>query len=222
MIRGRALFGAVPLLLLAACSSSGGADYSQFIQILRQSWAQSFGPGAVPLAEAAKIPYASMGWRLNGGQESLIVLATDNAGEQLWTSATHVVLLTRGGQIARSVGLPRNIAQLSPQRGGALVPPAQALQGPYTDRRSADFPDIGIYAAEITCHGKTVANQTITILGKSLRTARVEETCESPALDWNFTNRFWIDRESGMVWQTDQEIHPGKVRIQTEIFRPPG
>ena len=67
--------------------------------------AASFGNGRVTRDQAAAIPYASMGYRLDDGIRALLVLATDANGEQLWTSAAHVVIVTRDGRIVRTVGL---------------------------------------------------------------------------------------------------------------------
>lgn len=209
-------------LALGGCSSLGDSEYGQYYQLVRQGMRNSFGQSSVTLKEAAAIPYASMGWRLNGERENLIVLATDTNGDQLWTSAAHVVLQTQYGRIRRTVGLPHDLAALSPLNGPSLPPPALALAGPYSDKRQADFPDMGVYGAVLSCRGRVIGKQTIRILGKAIQTTRVDETCSNAALGWTFTNSFWVDAESGFVWRSDQSIHPGDARIQTEIFRPPG
>lgn len=206
-------------LALGACASGGTSDYSNYFKLVRQSWNNSFGSGDVPLEQAAKIPYASMGWRLNDGPQSLIVLATDTGGEQLWTSAAHVVIVTQNGLVKRTVGLPHDLGALVPQTG-RLVAPATAFQGPYLERRIVDFPDLNRYAVPMTCRGQAVGRQAIKILGKPISTRRVEENCNVPALDWSFRNIYWLDPDSGMVWRSSQAIHPRET-LQTEIFRPP-
>ena len=63
-------------LALAGCTNANN-NYTQYFQLMRQSFSQSFSNGAVPREQAAAIPYASIGYRLNGEREQLLVLATD-------------------------------------------------------------------------------------------------------------------------------------------------
>ena len=95
------------LLMLAGCSSSGTTDYSEFYKAIRQSAAASFGYGRITKEQAAAIPFASMGFRIDGGSQQLVVLATDSNGEQLWTSKARIVIVTRGGRrISVSITVP--------------------------------------------------------------------------------------------------------------------
>src|SRR5579872_624368 len=80
--------------LLSGCSSDGNGAYREYGQILRQALHSTFSRTDVPRASVAAIPYASMGYRLDNGDESVLVLATDNGGDQIWTAGTHVVIQT--------------------------------------------------------------------------------------------------------------------------------
>jgi hypothetical protein len=217
----RAIAAVAASLVLGACSSEGNSGYGDYWKLISGSVKSSLGKTRVTLDQAAKVPYASMGWQLDHGDQYLIVLATDNNGEQLWTSAAHIVLVTQGGLIKRTVGLPHDLMALMPRDGHGLTTPVQALHGPYQDRRYADFPDLQAYSVEINCLGRLAGDQKIAILGKALTAARVEENCNAPSRNWTFRNVFWVDRDNGLVWRTSQSIHPG-VTVQTEIFRPPG
>lgn len=205
-------------VILGSCSSTG-SDYQQYYQVLRQSF--SWHDSGVTLQQAASIPYATMGWRLNDGRQNIIILATDG-NYQIWTSAQHIVLQTERGLVTRTVGLPHDVAALAPRQEQALKVPAMALRGPYLDGRQADFPDVGAYGVAVTCRGQKKGMQTVKILGKAIATARVEETCDSTNLHWSFTNIYWVDPDSGMVWKSLQHIHPDGDVLETEIFRPPG
>lgn len=208
--------------LLDACSSSGsgGSGYSEYFRVVREAWKAEFSNGAITREQAASVSYASMGWRLNGGPEHLIVLATDTGGEQLWTSAEHIVLVTRDGRILRTVGLPKDLAATTAAAGNQS--PAAALQGPLQTSRQQDFPDINRYAVSIRCRAVSRGPESIAILGAAIATIRVEESCAAQGLDWRFTDTFWVDPQSGLSWKTIQHTHPGGTVIQTQIFRPPG
>jgi hypothetical protein len=217
------LFGAwACALLLTGCSSSGNSNYSEYWAALKQGLHGTFGDApAVTKAQAAAIPYASMGYRVDGGAERLIVLATDNDGQQLWTSADHIVLLTRGGRIVRTVGLPHDLVALAAGKDGDSSP-AQALRAPFASSRLEDFPDLNLYSLPITCHAAMQGRATITILDNRLDTIRVDESCVSEKLNWSFVDSFWVDPDSGLVWRSRQHIHPKGETLVTEILRPPG
>jgi hypothetical protein len=214
------LLVAAGLLGLGGCSSTDDSDLGQYYEILRQGFSGTFHTPKVTLKQAAAIPYASMGWRLNDAAQTLIVLATDNGTVQLWTSASHVVLQTSNAHIVRTVGLPHDLTALASADGQDLAPPARALSGPFSQRRVADFADIGAYNVTITCRTQRMGPQPVGILGKSIATIRVDEKCEAPSLNWSFVNSYWID-QAGFAWRSRQSIRPGNV-IETEVFRPPG
>jgi hypothetical protein len=209
------------VLVLAGCSGGPGSEMTQYLSLFRQSLGQSFGRSGVTREQAAAIPYASMGWRLNGGQQAIIVLATATGADMIWTSASKIVLQTSSGRLTRTVGLPVDIAGLAPRNGAALVPPSRALGGPYMEQRIVDFPGKGAFDVQITCRGQSRGQATIEILKHAIRAVRVDETCTSQTLGWSFVDSYWLDGESGLVWRSIQHIHPDAV-VETELFRPPG
>ena len=79
------------MLALAGCNSTGQSDWSNYYRLMRDSFHASFGDGGVTREQAAAVPYASIGVRSNGNPELLLVLATDNDGDLLWTSASRIV-----------------------------------------------------------------------------------------------------------------------------------
>ena len=137
-------------LLLTGCASGDGNVWGQYYRILKQGFAGSFGDQGVTRDVAAAVPYASLGYRLNGGAESLIVLATDTHGDLLWTSSAHIVLVTHDGRLLRTVGLPHDISGVLPAMGNSLPAPAAVLKGAFTSVRTVDFPDTGIYSVPIS------------------------------------------------------------------------
>ncbi len=222
-ITGTAL-AAGSALLLAGCASGTAArsTWGQYFEVLQQSFAVSFGDGgSVTRETAAGVPYASMGYRLNGSPQALVVLATDTRGELLWTSSAHVVLVTENGRIKRTVGLPHDLSHLAPARGANMPGPQAGLRGAATIILTADFPDIGSYSAPITCRLAPAGPDPVTILGQSIAATRIEEDCDSPLLKWRFRNSYWMDAD-GFVWRSIQHLHPRGDAVEFEIFRPPG
>jgi hypothetical protein len=222
--RGSALAGAALALLVAGCSS-GGSDnntYSHFYEILQQSVKASFGKVRVTREQAAAIPYASMGYRLDGDNENVLILGTDSGGEQLWTSPLKVVMVTRDGRIVRTLGLAHDLSGLTDRGNGVMSAPAAAIQAPFTSTRLEDFPELGMYGVIVSCRARAAGRQTIKILGQPIVTMRVDEACRSQKPEWSFVDNYWVDIDNGRVWRSRQHVHPKGGMIETEIFRPSG
>ncbi len=207
---------------LAGCGSSSNFTYGQYGNLLSQAFRSSFGHNMVSREAVATIPYASMGYRLNGGDETILVLATKSDQSELWTAPSHVVFQTSQGRITRTVGLPRDLGGLTPQEGAQLPPLADALKAPFTSRRIADLPQANIYGLPITCTTLAGRPETIVILGQALIAMRVDENCESRQLNWRFVDNYWLDPKTGYSWRSHQHLSPEGETVDTEIFRPPG
>jgi len=211
-------------LVAASCSSSnsGNTSYEQFFKIISQSVSASFGKARITREQAAAIPYASLGYRIDDGNQGLLVLATDSGGDLLWTSAAHVVIVTRDGRIVRTLGLGRDLSNVTSRDQSGLPSPAAAVRVPFSSTRLEDFPDLGLYGVRLSCQTRLGGRQSIKILGQTIAALRVDEACNSRNPDWSFTDSFWVDKDSGFVWRSRQHVHPKGLLVETEIFRPPG
>ncbi|HUJ03863.1 MAG TPA: YjbF family lipoprotein [Rhizomicrobium sp.] len=178
----------------------------------------SGGEGGVTLKEAAAVPYASMGVRVGDGPEAMVVLASDSDGQRLWTSAAHIALLTHGGRIVRSSGFAHNLSAVT---GTDPLPAfADPDAGPREVTRQVDFWDMNLFAVTLSCRIESKGDDPVTILGATINTHRVEESCTATRPDWSFTDTFWMDK-SGLVWKSVQHINPALDPVETEILRPP-
>lgn len=215
-------FAGAALLLLGACSSSGSSDnnYAQFYQLIKQSLAASFGKVKITRDQAAAIPYASLAYSIDHGNQSMLVLATQTGDDLLWTSPTHVVIVTRKGRIIRTVGLGRDLGALT-SNGKNQTSPAAAVQHPFSSTRLEDFPDMGLFGIQLSCHAQMIGRQKIEILGQSIKTFRVDETCHADGIKWSFVDSYWLDEDSGIAWRSVQHIHPKAGFIEIETLRPP-
>jgi hypothetical protein len=206
-------------IFLVGCGSQAGS-WNQYYQLIRESLRNSTGSRSITIEQAAGIPYASLAYRVDGGNEMLLVLATDTNGDQLWTAASHVVLLTRDGRIMRSVGLPHDKGGTTSRRGDPPPAPGQALQGNFRSTRILDFPDKGLHGVVLNCVAMARRRELVSILGTRLLTTRIDEACQSQNPRWHFTDSYWVDAE-GFVWTTFQHLHPAGTTIQLKILRPP-
>ena len=205
----------VAAFVLAGCSSIGGGDAGALYAVAKNYWTGN--SGKVTLAEAAAVPYASLGVSVGGDSETMIVLAGDADGQRLWTSSAKIAITTKDGRIMRTAGFEHNLGGYEP-RGDTLV-----KDGVRIVHWQADFPDLNLYSVPITCQDREAGTETIVILGKDIHTRRIDESCASQVsqLGWSFKNIYWVDPESGLTWRSIQHVHPRLDAIETEILRPP-
>jgi len=205
------LIAALPLLM--GCSSDS-SDWSNLYRIARDSWEKR--GAATTLDQAAAIPYATIGVSLDGEQEQILVLATDVDGERMWTSSSKIAISTRNGRIVRTAGLGTDLTALEPMQPGdtsGIMPGIHIW--------NADFANLGIYSASIRCVVSPGVPDPISILGADFQTLRIDESCQSDRLNWNFKNSYWVTQGSGRVWRAIQHIHPKGPELQIELLRPP-
>lgn len=206
------VFAALPAFMLMACQDS---DLYKFGTVLVASATGDV--EKIPRDRAAAIPYASMGLELGTTPELLLVLGTSTAGELDWYAGEQVFVRTRKGRITRTVGLPYDLGGLRevPASNAAVtagIPPASQY--------SLDFPDLGIFGATAQCARKSMAGETITILGSAIPAIHIVDHCTVATMRWNFDNDYWIDRGNGYVWRSSQHIHPNSPPVVLEVFRP--
>ena len=199
---------------LGGCSSGGNTDLRSVATVIRLSLAP---PQRVTIKQAAAIPYATIGIRLGNGPQAIATLATDDGGQRLWASGQKVMIVTtRSGHIQRTVGLPNNLTWLMPS--GLTEANTSARRSVW----SADFADLGVYAATIQCDEIAAAQVKILILGNPIATRRTNVRCVAPQLNWTFQNSYWTDPQTGLVWRSIQHVHPKQDSIEIETLRPPG
>jgi hypothetical protein len=198
---------------VAGCSSDGGGDWLAMLQAARNTWETRDAP--VGLNEAAAIPYATLGVRLDGGREQILVLATDAGGERIWTAGTAVAITTRHGRIIRTAGFGTDLSGYDGRKGESDWLNAHTLNW------TADFADLNRYSVPVTCDSQPAGPDPITILGKQFDTVRVDLTCRSDLLDWSFVNSYWVSAQTGRVWRSREQFHPKGPVLDTELLRPP-
>jgi hypothetical protein len=221
----RALMSILATAPLAGCGSDSTSQSSNDLNysILGDAIAVTLGlkEGArVSREEAAAIPYSTIGIRVGNSAQGLLVLGSKTGVSCLWTSSSRIVVVTEGGRIVKTAGLPWNL-------GGTTFitpdPAADFLKAIPQSRssRTLDFPDLKRFSVGVSSMFETRGVTTITILGQALDTRIIVENCTCTEFDWEFQNTYWVDRENGTVWRTVQTSHPKLDPLQIELFRPP-
>ena len=166
------------------------------------------------------MPYASMGVRLGTGPQIMIILAGDAGGQQLWTSAAKIAMTTQNGRIVRTAGFGHDLGGYYVwrclRRGEWFAAQTRALASRFPGSQT-------VFRSDPVPGQAEAGEETIAILGKDIRTLRIDESCSSQSsqLDWSFENTYWVDPANGLVWRSIQHVHPQLDAIETEILRPP-
>jgi hypothetical protein len=211
----RAVRIATALLFAATLAGCGNdSDFEQLGGVLLQNLSSVGGDGpAIPRAQAAAVPYASIGVRYGSNPEAMLVLATKSGDDSEWLAGTQASIVTRNGRIIRTVGLPYNLTGFQGPIGDA-----DAASGTY--HYLYDLADRRIFGAIVNCTLHDMGAERIEIIGGSHDTHHIVETCNAPQLDWDFQNDFWRDMTSGYVWKSVQNVHPDADPVTLEALRP--
>ena len=212
---------AVPAVLLAACSSDASSSDNYGALLLDKSLNPFAGPRMISREQAAKVSYASIGVRAAGSEQFLLILATTTGDTRLWTSASHIAILTRSWRILRTAGLPKNLTD------SVFKDPDPVATGFHQDManvafvRNVDFADRNLFGVQISSSFSVPRREDIRILDATIKTIYVQEHCSCPFLDWTFTNEYWADINGTLIWRSVQTIHPDFDPVHIDVMRPP-
>ena len=168
---------------------------------------------SVPRARAAAAPYATLGVRLGGSDESMFVLASRSGDDLLWLGGKTLAVATRHGRVVRTVGFAYNISGVHLAEGAK----------PDLSQRSVDylydFAEQSRYGIPVKCTRQNRGAERIVIIAVPRDTSHVTEDCSASGLDWTFQNEFWVDA-AGYVWKSRQFVEPRVDPLTLEVLRP--
>ena len=177
--------------------------------------------GEVSREQAGAIPFASLGVAIGRNDEGLMVLGLDEGERQEWYARTQMLAMNNG-RIVQSQGFPYNLSRLEVRRGdGGTIPTGGSPPIGADYSLVADYRDLSLIGAGAACRSTDTGEESIEILGTSLTTRHVVEDCRIAVIDWSFENEFWVDPDTGFVWQSSQYVHPKLPRVTFRVLRPP-
>ena len=204
--------------LVWGCGANSNSNESRYASIV---WRLVTGDRMeVSREQAGAIPFASIGVTIGRADEGLMVLGLAEGEREEWYARTQMIAMSNG-RILQTEGFPFNLSRLEVRsRDGATTlggaPPAGAEYS-----LVIDFQDLRLIGAGADCRASETGPESIEILGTSLITRHVVESCEIAVIDWSFENEFWVDPDSGFVWQSSQYIHPKLSPLMFRVLRPP-
>jgi hypothetical protein len=196
----------LPLLSACAGASEISRDIHDFLEGTNLARSHTASDAAPALSSAA------IGLTYGYSPEIFLSLDSTEATRLTWFGQDRVLIVTDGGRIVKTAGLPVNLGGSSP-----FFPDTDNGE----ERRfGADFPDLNIFGAPILCKRQDYGDVTIRVPHGTIPAGHIVEHCSSRPLKWTFDNEYWEDRKTQYVWRSCQYIHPSAPPVMLEVLRP--
>jgi hypothetical protein len=191
------------LVLLTGCGSSPWADLTRELNASNPSGdiREPDGP-ALRLALNGRATYAR--------------LLQESGNRKLWRSASGLVVATEGGRVVATSGAGEILVTTRFDGADPLTDPNALLDEVTPAHRSIDLmgpnrtPESMRFGVSVEC--RMVASRST-----DPAFLLVEEQCRAPS-EGQFTNRFWVEAESGAVVRAEQWIGPGVGMLGVEFL----
>ena len=167
-----------------------------------------------------QIPYASIRMKIGKGPAGLLILESVTNNIYTWVSADNIYISTKEGRIVRAEGLPNNLIDFfsgEPSFTDILSSPDS-----YADNyRYVSFDNPEVFNMKVKISYKKIGLEEIIILDNKRKLFLIEETIENSYIRWSYVNRYWVEQETGFVWQSHQVIAPNVPPILIQITKKP-
>lgn len=210
------------IVFLIGCSGLPTNVAGTFTQTFKAVGALVYGYEDYPITQdlVDQIPYASLRMKIGKGPAGLLILESTDNNEYTWVSSDNIFITTKGGRIVRAQGLNNNLIDFFSSEPSFY----KVLNDDYLFEQqfryiSLDNPEVVNLKLKISY--KKVRTETITILNQEKKLVLIEENIENSYIRWSHINKYWVDEETGFVWQSIQEIAPNIPPILIQITKKP-
>lgn len=215
----RAFLAGLVALPLGAC---GTDDF--YGQTGRQLWRSVVGDNSLPLPneEIAALGIPVLAARVGSGRYGLLGLHALDDDALVWRSEDDRFLAMRSGRLVRTAGFATDLAAVRMAGPDLLAIAPHRIDRPVHSQRTIDLRDKNDFRtlaldAEIRPKGE----ELIDVLGQEIAVVRLEERARARGLRWRVDATFWVDRVTGFVWKSHQEIDDGFGQFRLRVLRRP-
>ncbi|MEQ8247485.1 MAG: YjbF family lipoprotein [Alphaproteobacteria bacterium] len=180
----------------------------------------AFGQPDVPISRdlVNQVPYASIAAKIGRGPRSLLVLWRTERTELHWLSADGVAIVTSGGRVVRTAGLPESIRSTIFQEPDPVSTGLHLESNRVSASREVDLAPDGV--TTWTSNFRLVGPKKIAIADIDFETILVREHVKVLGTNWNIQNLFWVDPVDGFVWRSRQTIARTFPPIEIDVLKP--
>jgi group 4 capsule polysaccharide lipoprotein GfcB/YjbF len=150
---------------------------------------------------------------LDTGAWSTLALAARNGPVETFLAGDDVSLSLRDGILTGSRGLGQDLMGLAISN---IVDDSGVLRRSYRhlDTRNR------IVSTQVACSLSTGPPARLTILEQTHRVRKVTEQCRGDGVE--FTNLYWKDPGTGMIWKSRQWLSPALGQLEIEVLKSGG
>ena len=209
------------IIVLAGCSALPPNVAGNFNQTFKAFSALIYGYEDYPINQALidEIPYATLRMKIGKGPAGLLILESIDQDKYTWVSADNIYITTRGGRIIRAEGLNNNLVDFVSSEPSFK----ELIDGDYIQSqfRMISLDNPSVFNMKLKVSYKRVGFEEVIILDKKRELILIEETIENSYIRWKYNNKYWVDKNTGYVWQSIQEIAPNVPPILIQITKKP-
>ncbi len=197
------------------------------------------------------IPYASLRIKIGKGPAGLMILQEKTDDKYSWVSKDSVLLKIKGGRIVRSSNLNNDLVdyyydddinftnltndEISLPQSDSALSIKDIVSGDisfkelikleremfYLSSRTISLENPQVRGLNIQVSTKIEKEEIIEILGREYEVVVIKEVVQNETIDWKHENFFWVDKKTGFVWKSLQQIAPNVPPISLEITKAP-
>lgn len=174
-------------------------------------------------ADISKLPFASCYARINDSARAFLVLSKIQNDNLHWISADRNIIVSTHGRVTKTVGLSSDLLNTTFLRSSTDIREFYLSGEAKTEKSTNRLVDISpgnLYGMPIDSVLSRGRQETIQIAELMFDTHTIIEDCEAADLDWKFRNIYWVDSQTGFVWQSVQHITPTLGTVTMNILKP--
>ena len=173
----------------------------------------------VSRAQSDALPYASiLSWFEDSPIAFMVLGEVTQGGTLYYYSQSRQVLGLRGPFVVQTVGMPGDLSRTA--WAGSQPPDLRELVGKEWLRR-VDIQSAALYEIPLRSRFSSEGRATITILDRTYEVEVIREDVEMKG-EKPYTNRYWVDPNTGYCWKSRQHIHARALPLNIEVTKPAG
>lgn len=178
------------------------------------------GPNSIELtrAQVDALPYPQI-LVTTTSSEGVMAMTRRRGDLQFWVASGKQVLMMRDGLVVRSIGLGVSLDGTRFNGESPFKRGLQHLPDGYTSTRWIDIYEGYRVGIAVNSRFNRGGIEHIKILDKEYALLRVDEQVQAPTLDFNATNRYWVDPQDGFIMQSEQHLTP-QISLKIAQLRP--
>lgn len=211
------------ILWLCLCALSGISGCAQHVTSLGETAKLAIlGQPDVqlPAQKIEQLPYASAYLKVGKAPQAFVVLAVTEQGQQKWVTADKNMIVTNHGRIVKTIGFGEDIRDVANLGADPLSMGLLNASTPTQWQTRMTWAQVFKGGYEMTSRFERKGVEQVSILEKTVSLVRFDEQVLVPALNRSYTNRYWLNPDTGLVVKSAQFMGPDLAQVQFTILKP--